>query len=65
MPIRNSLRSRAMPLVAALVAVVTVTACSKQAPAPVRQPPEVAVLTVAPRTIPFSPEFVAQTAGRG
>jgi len=60
MPITKSLRSRALPLVAALV-VVAVNGCSKQAPAPVRQPPEVAVITIAPRTIPFSPEFVAQT----
>ena len=45
----------------ALVAAILVTSCGKQAPPPARQPPEVAVITVAPRTIPFSPHFVAQT----
>ncbi len=35
--------------------------CGKQAPAPARQPPEVTVITITPRTIPFSPQFVAQT----
>ena len=54
-------RSRALPLGVALVAVLAAAACGKQAPPPARQPPEVAVITIAPRTIPFSPEFVAQT----
>ncbi len=47
---------------AALCAGVTfLTACSKEVPAPVRKPPEVVVLEVTPRTIPFVPTFVAQT----
>ncbi len=36
-------------------------ACSKEVPAPVRKPPEVIVLEVTPRSIPFAPTFVAQT----
>lgn len=54
-------RVRVLPLVATLAATILVVACGKQAPPPVRQAPEVAVVTVAPRTIPFSPQFVAQT----
>ncbi len=54
-------RTRALSIAAALAATISAAGCGKQAPPPPRQPPEVAVITVAPRTIPFSPEFVAQT----
>lgn len=50
-------RSRVLPLIlAALLA-----ACSKEAPPPVRQAPEVGVITIEPQTIPYVPVFVAQT----
>ncbi len=61
MQIRLFPRSRAPSLAAVLAATLIATGCGKQAPPPPRQPPEVAVITIAPRTIPFSPEFVAQT----
>jgi len=42
--------------------VVLLAGCSKQAPPPPQRPaPEVSVVTVQPRTIPFIPSFVAQT----
>src|SRR5438046_9450146 len=36
-------------------------AYSKEPAPPPRPPPQVGVITVAPKTIPFSPTFVAQT----
>ena len=52
---------RMVPAVIALAAVLA-AGCSKQAPPPPQRPaPEVSVLTVQPRTIPFVPSFVAQT----
>jgi len=36
-------------------------ACSKEAPPPPRSAPEVTVLTIEPKDIPFVPSFVAQT----
>src|SRR5438105_898016 len=36
-------------------------ACSKEPAAPQRPPPQVGVITIAAKTIPFSPTFVAQT----
>ncbi len=38
-----------------------IAGCSKEAPPPPRPVPQVAVLTIEPVTIPFSPTFVAQT----
>jgi len=35
--------------------------CEKEAPKAQRPPPEVTVMTVTPKTIPYSPTFVAQT----
>jgi membrane fusion protein (multidrug efflux system) len=35
--------------------------CSKEAPPPQRPPPEVTVITIEPRDIPYIPNFVAQT----
>ncbi len=53
----TDVRFRALPLIlAALLA-----ACSKEAPPPVRQAPEVGVITIEPQTIPYTPVFVAQT----
>jgi membrane fusion protein (multidrug efflux system) len=45
-----------VPLFALLVA-----GCEKEAPKAQRPPPEVTVMTVTPKTIPYSPTFVAQT----
>src|SRR5215510_3012531 len=42
-------------------AVVLLASCSKEAPRPERPPPQVSVITVAPKTIPEVPSFVAQT----
>jgi membrane fusion protein (multidrug efflux system) len=50
------------PLVVAAVALVTVAAgCSKEAPPPQRPVPEVSVITVEPKDIPYITNFVAQT----
>jgi membrane fusion protein, multidrug efflux system len=54
-------RSRALALAAAVTAALLAAGCGKEAPPAVRQAPDVAVITIAPRTIPFSPQFVAQT----
>ncbi len=57
--------ARARPLRAAAAvmtgAVIVLAGCGKEAPPPPRPAPQVAVLTIAPRTIPFTPTFVAQT----
>ena len=45
----------------ALVAVASLAGCGKEAPPPPRPAPQVAVMTVTPRTIPYTPTFVAQT----
>jgi len=54
-----------MPARAALIAIALGAAlaagCSKEVAAPQRSAPEVMVLTVQPRTIPFVSDFVAQT----
>jgi membrane fusion protein (multidrug efflux system) len=48
--------------VIALAAVAALAAgCSKEAPPPQRPAPEVTVITVEPRDIPYIPDFVAQT----
>jgi membrane fusion protein (multidrug efflux system) len=50
------------PLALAAVALVTVAAgCSKEAPPPQRPVPEVTVITVEPKDIPYVTNFVAQT----
>jgi len=46
---------------AAIFLVVAAAACSEQAPPPPRPPPEVSVLAVAPQSIPYVMNFVAQT----
>jgi membrane fusion protein (multidrug efflux system) len=45
----------------ALAAVLLVAACGKEAPPPPRPAPEVSVVTVETRSIPYTPVFVAQT----
>jgi membrane fusion protein (multidrug efflux system) len=52
---------RALACLCAALAALTVAGCSKEAPPPQRPPPEVSVVTVQPRNIPFTPNFVAQT----
>lgn len=47
--------------VALTAAAVLLGGCGKEAPLPPRAAPQVAVLTIEPKTIPFSPTFVAQT----
>ena len=49
----------AMAAIAAAAALVA--GCSKEVAAPQRPPPEVSVVTVQPKTIPFVVSFVAQT----
>jgi membrane fusion protein (multidrug efflux system) len=44
-----------------LAGVALAAGCSKEAPPPQRPVPEVTVLTVQPRNVPYSPSFVAQT----
>jgi membrane fusion protein (multidrug efflux system) len=41
--------------------VLLAAGCSKEAPPPQRPVPEVTVITVQPQTIPYTPNFVAQT----
>ena len=48
--------ARATPL-----AVLLIAACGKEAPPPQRPPPEVSVITLEPKAIPFTQVFVAQT----
>lgn len=45
----------------AILAAAVIAGCSKEVSAPQRPPPEVSVVTVQPQTIPFVPNFVAQT----
>ena len=45
----------------AVVALALLTGCSKEAPPPPRPAPEVSVITVEPKSIPYTPVFVAQT----
>ena len=61
MSLASATRVCAPSLVVVLGAALLVAACGKQAPAPARQAPEVTVITITPRTIPYSPHFVAQT----
>jgi membrane fusion protein (multidrug efflux system) len=48
-------------LIAIGLAATLAAACTKEAPAPKRPPPEVTAVTVQPRDIPYVPTFVAQT----
>lgn len=50
-----------LALAAATLAAVFFVGCAKESSTPQRPPPEVSVITVQPRTIPFVPNFVAQT----
>jgi membrane fusion protein (multidrug efflux system) len=43
------------------VAILLIAACGKDAPPPPRPAPEVTVITLEPKSIPFTPVFVAQT----
>jgi membrane fusion protein (multidrug efflux system) len=45
----------------AAVAISIAAGCGKEAPPPPRPAPEVSVLTVEPKSIPYTPVFVAQT----
>jgi membrane fusion protein (multidrug efflux system) len=45
----------------AAVAISIASGCGKEAPPPPRPAPEVSVLTVEPKSIPYTPVFVAQT----
>jgi membrane fusion protein (multidrug efflux system) len=45
----------------AVLAAVLLAACGKEAAPPPRPPPEVSVITVETRSIPYTPVFVAQT----
>jgi membrane fusion protein (multidrug efflux system) len=49
------------PVVALAAVGVFAAGCSKEAPPPQRPAPEVTVITVEPRDIPYIPDFVAQT----
>jgi membrane fusion protein (multidrug efflux system) len=50
-----------LALAAAALATAWLTGCSKETATPQRPPPEVSVISVQPQTIPFVPNFVAQT----
>ena len=54
---RVRLRRAAVPLLAA----AALAGCGKEAPPPQRPAPQVSVLEIVPKTIPFTPTFVAQT----
>ena len=45
----------------ALAAIAALAGCGKEAPPPPRPAPQVGVLEIVPKTIPFTPTFVAQT----
>jgi len=49
------------PALALVALAVLAAACSKEAPPPQRPVPQVTVVTVEPRDIPYVPSFVAQT----
>jgi len=62
LPDRSSCPLPQLAVAALIVAASAMIAgCSKDAPPPPRPVPQVAVLTIEPVTIPFSPTFVAQT----
>jgi membrane fusion protein (multidrug efflux system) len=52
---------RAVACLGAGLAALAAAGCSKEAPPPQRPVPEVTVVTVQPRNIPYTPNFVAQT----
>ncbi|MDH4115580.1 MAG: efflux RND transporter periplasmic adaptor subunit [Burkholderiaceae bacterium] len=55
------LQSRHVGYLVMLAAAAFVAGCAKEAPPPPRPAPQVGVLAIVPKTIPFSPTFVAQT----
>jgi membrane fusion protein (multidrug efflux system) len=58
----NPVSPRRLALAVVTLACLFAAGCSKQAPPPQQRPaPEVSVVTVQPRTIPFAISFVAQT----
>ena len=59
MPSFHPLRS--IPVGAAAFAALLAAGCSKEAPQPQRPAPEVTIVTVQPRNIPYTRNFVAQT----
>jgi membrane fusion protein (multidrug efflux system) len=58
---RAGLQSRHVGYLVMLAAAAFVAGCAKEAPPPPRPAPQVGVLAIVPKTIPFSPTFVAQT----
>jgi membrane fusion protein (multidrug efflux system) len=57
-----SMCTRVLAVILALVAFAAIAGCSKETSTPQPRPaPEVTVLTVTPRDIPYTPNFVAQT----
>jgi len=60
MPMR-AIRRCPMSVVALLLGSGLIAACSKEAPPPQRPAPEVSVVTIEPKDIPYVPSFVAQT----
>lgn len=55
------MRTYVFPGFLAATCALVVAGCSKEAPPPQRPAPEVAVMTVKPQNIPYTPSFVAQT----
>ena len=58
---RTRLSSRGAGFLVVLATAAFLAGCSKEAPPPPRPAPQVGVLEIVPKTIPFSPTFVAQT----
>ena len=56
-------RSQCRALAVALLVSLLAAGCGEQAPPPKAAPPEVAIVTVQPRTVPLTYEQVGQTAG--
>ena len=52
---------RRRALLAAAFCAAALAACSKEAPPPQRPAPQVSVIAVQPRDVPYTPSFVAQT----
>jgi membrane fusion protein (multidrug efflux system) len=58
---RSSVSNRPVACAVAALATVLAAGCSEEAPPPQRPVPEVSIIAVQPRTIPYTPNFVAQT----
>ncbi|MDH5207614.1 MAG: efflux RND transporter periplasmic adaptor subunit [Burkholderiaceae bacterium] len=58
---RTRLSPRGAGFLVVLATAAFLAGCSKEAPPPPRPAPQVGVLEIVPKTIPFSPAFVAQT----